>query len=69
MEFELVLNGADWMREIERAAVGSSSIVPQAEGTRDTTTPVQELTLTLSLDVARGHHVAQRTIVRRTEGQ
>jgi hypothetical protein len=68
MEFELVLNGADWMRELEPAAISSSSS-PQAQGARETTTAAHEPTLTLSLDVARGHHVAQRTIVRRAEGQ
>jgi manganese oxidase len=69
MEFELVLNGADWMRELEVGAAGASSGAPQAEGVRDLTTAAQGPTLTLSLDVARGHHVAHRTIVRRTEGQ
>jgi manganese oxidase len=69
MEFELVLNGADWMQEIEQAAANASSRTTDSGARLETTTSLKEPTLTLSLDVARGHHVAQRTIVRRTEGQ
>ena len=69
MEFELVLSGADWMREVELAAANSSlsslTMVPAPEATSQTREPI----LTLSLDVGRGHHVAQRTIVRRAQAE
>jgi manganese oxidase len=66
MEFELVLTGADWMREL-----GGQTMPPAAES--GTTGPVLASdpapVLTLSLDVARGHHVARRGIVRRTQAE
>jgi hypothetical protein len=65
MEFELVLNGADWMRELERPAVGTVPSTP-AEPAAGPTPAASEPLLTLSLDLARGHHVASRQIVRRS---
>ena len=50
MEFEMVLRGEEWMRELSSPASSEKAAEPM---------------LTLSLDVARGHHVAQRTISQR----
>jgi hypothetical protein len=66
MEFELVLNGADWTREINAPA--DSPRAPASSETLATTAPRSaEPTLTLALEVARGRHVASRQIVRRTQ--
>ncbi|MES2693410.1 MAG: multicopper oxidase domain-containing protein [Verrucomicrobiota bacterium] len=54
LEFELVLRGADWMKEIEGGAgVGAGG----------------QAMLKLELEVARGKHVASRAVVRRVQGQ
>ena len=66
MEFELVLTGADWMREVEKQAMRPSA---ETGTTGSEPTSGAAPVLTLSLDVARGHHVAHRTIVRRTQAK
>ena len=67
LEFELVLTGAEWMREVEKLALdsgsgaGSAALAVEPAGSG----PM----LKLSLDVARGHHVAQRRIFRQGQGK
>lgn len=68
MEFELVLLGADWIRELEPTGPGSGASASATADGSDAATP-EEATLTLSLDIARGHHVASRRIVRHSPSQ
>ena len=66
MEFELVLNGADWTHEVESPA--DSTQAAASGGNPATTAPRSaEPTLTLALEVARGRHVASHAIVQRTQ--
>jgi hypothetical protein len=58
MEFELVLMGAEWIREL-----GSVAETPSGPAGKPDDSP---LTLTLALDVGRGHHVASRSVVRQS---
>jgi hypothetical protein len=65
MEFELVLNGADWIRELEASEnpkAAASSETPEKMALRPA-----EPTLNLALEVARSRHLASHPIVRRTQ--
>jgi hypothetical protein len=66
MEFELVLNGADWVREFVPRSDHPTS-AQSAETAATSAPPSAEPTLNLTLEVARGRHVASRQIARRTQ--
>ena len=66
MKFELLLKGADWMREVEGAA--RPPIAGQGVSGSERTSDAAPV-LILSLDVARGHHVARHAIARRTQAE
>jgi hypothetical protein len=57
LEFELVLSGAEWLRELASTAAAGGG-----EGGAQTND--SSLNLTLALDVGRGHHVSSQRVVR-----